>query len=318
LGKLSGKATKWLFYGLLGGYLLDNIIGLIRGDGGVYRANESQKVIDAFTPSYYVKMTRGQSKQYKNQQLLTNDELSKTYVKMKKELDRFDNDPDATAKIYGLDSNIKSIIQASQFTDYYNKEAAGNNLVQDMADAMSLKWAKGTVNQFIKDLAGDIDASFVFDQIATLNIIIGDKADELFTDEEVMGEIFTNMPEYPRMLEEGEGNAYQKWCSTMVPGQKVPIEYLEYLAEWCSEGGACGSEKTPWEDKLKMIPVAVQNRYHRKTTGVPCFEVATGEDVDGWPMCTGELARHTVEFDGDQFKQIVTDGLNTLRNDDDE
>ena len=48
--------------------------------------------------------------------------------------------------------------------------------------------------------------------------------------------------------------------------------------------------------------------------GIACFEVAEGETEDGWPMCTGELARHTVEFDGEEFKQIVTLGLNTLRN----
>ena len=79
-----------------------------------------------------------------------------------------------------------------------------------MADAMSIEWAKGTMNQFIKDLAGDIDASFVFDQISTLNIIIGEKAGELLTDEEVMGSIFTEMPEYPRMLEEGGRQTHTK------------------------------------------------------------------------------------------------------------
>ena len=82
LGKLSTKATKWLFYGLLGGYSIDSLIGLVKGDKGVFRANEDQKVIDAFTTSYYVKMTRGQSEQYKNKQLLEPlGNCRKTYVK---------------------------------------------------------------------------------------------------------------------------------------------------------------------------------------------------------------------------------------------
>lgn len=316
--KITLKGAQYLFWGIMGAYLIQNIISQWKGESESLLANEDDNVKFAFDKKYHIQMTRDQSEQYQNQQLLSPEELEGIYAKMKIQLSKFDNDPDATANIYGKDSDIKSIIQASQFTNYYNNKGVGNDLVKDMAKAMSIEYLKGGMNDWIKDLAGDIDASFVYDQINGLNLVVGENAEELLTNEEVMGVIFTNLPKYPRMKEEGDGNSYQKWCSTMISGQNMPIKYLRMLSDWCVETNKCGSDKLPWEDKLKKIPVSVLNTKHDTLTGVPCFEVATGEDKDGWPMCNGELARHTLEFDGEQFKQIVTDGLNTLKKEEDD
>ena len=286
---------------------------------GVGEGTDAELVTNAFKTSYWMEMTRDWPPIEQNKQLLNTDELKEIYTKMKLQLDNFDNDPIATAGFYDVDGDIKSILQASQFTDYYNLAGTGNNLLKDMAEAMSIKYAKGGINTMIKDFLDDENISFVFDQIKSLNITVGADSKTKLTDEEVQSRVFSSLPEYPTMMETGEGNSYQKWCSTMVPGQTISIVYYQLLVDYCGEENTgVGCKATAWVDKLKGIPVGVQNSIHKTALGEACFEVATGEDEDGWPMCTGELARHTLEFDGTEFKKIVNQNINALKNNDEE
>ena len=318
------KLAKLFFTVLTASYAVESIFSFFSDKNlnlldGVGEGTDAELVTNAFKTSYWMEMTRDWPPIEQNKQLLNTDELKEIYTKMKLQLDNFDNDPIATAGFYDVDGDIKSILQASQFTDYYNLAGTGNNLLKDMAEAMSIKYAKGGINTMIKDFLDDENISFVFDQIKGLDITVGADSKTKLTDEEVQSRVFSSLPEYPTMMETGEGNSYQKWCSTMVPGQTISIVYYQLLVDYCGEENTgVGCEATAWVDKLKGIPVGVQNSIHKTALGEACFEVATGEDEDGWPMCTGELARHTLEFDGTEFKKIVNQNINALKNDDEE
>ena len=119
----SAKGAKYFLGSILMGYAIESLIGLWKDDSDdPIKDDTHQRVKDAFNPTYWIDMTENMSQIDQNKNLMSPTDLGDAYTEMTTQLDKWNNDPDATTKIYGENSHIKTIIQASQFTQHYNKK----------------------------------------------------------------------------------------------------------------------------------------------------------------------------------------------------
>jgi len=312
----SMQGAKYFLWVMMGGYTFDAIRGIWKDDtDDPIKESTSQKVKDAFSPVYWIEMKKNMSDIDQNKNLMSPPELGEAYTEMVTQLDNWNNDPDATTKIYGETSKIKTIIQASQFTQHYNTNTLGGDLVADIAESMGIAMMKGTLNQILLDLFGDETFLKVFKQIENLDICLGGNCKEAVTTEEVLKISYSNSPEYPRYQYD---NNDVLWCSIFVPGQLIPTTVIQDYSEWCVANNGCGGmkKKLAWVDRFQYIPVTVLNKKHRDRTDSDMFKIATQEDSYGDPICDGSLAKNTIDFDKGQFKAIIEDALEKSKKED--
>jgi len=285
---ITWKTFRWILAGFLAGTAYDEFskrwsgyeLGDVIGDGD-YGKDIVARVTNAFDIDYWKQMKRGKTPKWIQKETLSPGVLQSLYTKMTAEMDTwwgvdegfiadFWADPRNDDGTRNMDDPnlIRTIIQASQYSAYYQSKA-GSPLLRGLVDGLGIP-LKGTVTQFIMDLfrTSDDDEQMVISHIATLDVALGDGTTDILTQEDLEKIMWINMPYYKR---ERKDNSDNVWCC-IVEDAKIPVDIVMACIKWCGSS-LCGPANSSAGEKIDKMPLAKFNDIHYNNTGHRAYQL---------------------------------------------